>query len=99
MTDPEELQQRPDMSTKEAFEQAHIGAGRPMLLQPFLSGVLADTELQTSRRFTDFVLRSPACGTPAVPAAGMRAIPDQLARPLRRRIFRGAGSFRGAGPR
>lgn len=90
VTDPEELQQRPDMSTKEAFEQAHIGGrvGR-MLLQPFLSGVLADTELQTSRRFTDFVLRSLARGTPAVPAAGMRAIPDQLARPLRRRIFRG----------
>ena len=69
-----------------------------MLLQPFLSGVLADTELQTSRRFTDFVLRSLAADTRR-PRGGMRAIPDQLARPLRRRIFRGAGSFRGAGPR
>jgi len=89
VTDPGELQQRPDMTTKEAFEKAHLGgrAGR-MLLQPFLSGVLADTELQTSRRFTDLVLRSLARGTPAVPAAGMRAIPEQLAHPLRRRIFR-----------
>ncbi len=89
VTDPGELQQRPDMSTKEAFEKAHLDgrAGR-MLLQPFLSGVLADTELQTSRRFTDLVLRSLARGTPAVPARGMRAIPEQLAQPLRRRIFR-----------
>jgi phytoene dehydrogenase-like protein len=89
VTDPAELQARPDMSTREAFEKAHLG-GRPgrMLLQPFLSGVLADPELQTSRRFTDLVLRSMARGTPAVPAAGMRAIPEQLARPLRRRIFR-----------
>lgn len=90
VTDPAELHARPDVSTREAFEEAHLGA-RPgrMLLQPFLAGVLADTELQTSRRFTDLVLRSLSRGTPAVPATGMRAIPDQLARPLRRRIFRG----------
>lgn len=90
VTDPAELQARPDMSTREAFEQTHLG-GRPgrILLQPFLSGVLADTELQTSRRYTDLVLRSLSRGTPAVPATGMQAIPEQLARPMRRRIFRG----------
>lgn len=87
--DPREVESRPDMSTQAAFDKAHIG-GRPTdaLLRPFLSGVLADTELATSRRFTDLVLRSLARGTPAVPAAGMRAIPEQLARPLRSRIFR-----------
>lgn len=89
VVDPKELQQRPDMSTLEAFEQAHLD-GKPvdLLLRPFLSGVLADRQLSTSRRFTDFVLRSMARGTPAVPAAGMQAIPDQMARPLRTRIFR-----------
>ena len=88
--DPTELQQRPDMSTREAFERAHLG-GKPgrLLLQPFLSGVLADPHLQTSRRFTDLVLRSLARGTPCVPANGMREIPEQLAKPLRSRIFRG----------
>lgn len=89
VTDPKELQARPDMSTQQAFEQAHL-SGKPMdlLLRPFLSGVLADTQLQTSRRFTDMVLRSLARGTPAVPDAGMQAIPEQLAAPLRNRIFR-----------
>lgn len=87
--DPRELETRPDMTTAEAFAKAHLG-GAPthLLLRPFLAGVLADTELITSRRFTDLVLRSLARGTPAVPATGMRAIPEQLARPLRSRIFR-----------
>ncbi len=90
VTDAKELQTRPDLSTAQAFEQAHI-TGKPidLLLRPFLSGVLADPELATSRRFTDLVLRSLARGTPALPAQGMRAIPDQLARPLRGHIFRG----------
>jgi phytoene dehydrogenase-like protein len=89
VTDPAELQQRPDMTTQEAFKRAHINdKAVNRLLQPFLSGVLADEDLQTSRRFTDLVLRSLARGTPAVPAGGMQAIPDQLARPLRSRIFR-----------
>ena len=90
VTDPEELQQRPDMSTREAFARTHL-RGKPMhlLLQPFLAGVLADPEMETSRRFTDLVLRSLVRGTPAVPAAGMQAIPDQLAHGLRSRIHRG----------
>ncbi|MEZ5185105.1 MAG: FAD-dependent oxidoreductase [Candidatus Nanopelagicales bacterium] len=89
VVDAEELQRRPDISTQKAFERAHIGR-KPaeLLLQPFLSGVLADDRLETSRRATDLILRSLARGTPAVPAVGMRAIPDQLARPLRSRIFR-----------
>lgn len=90
VTDPREIELRPDVSTGEAFSQAHIGE-RPMqrLLQPFLSGMLADPDLNTSRRFTDLLLRSMARGTPGVPATGMQAIPDQLARGLRSRIFRG----------
>lgn len=90
VTDPREVERRPDVTAREAFAEAHIGA-RPMqlLLQPFLSGVLADPDLNTSRRYTDLVLRSLVRGTPAVPAMGMQAIPDQLARGLRSRIFRG----------
>ena len=90
VTDARELQQRADVSTEEALAQGHV-KGKPidLLLRPFLSGVLADTELSTSRRFTDLVLRSLARGTPAVPAQGMQAIPEQLARPVRSHIFRG----------
>ena len=90
VTDPRELGQRPDMSTREAFARSHLGGtAMSLLLTPFLSGVLADPDLRSSRRFTDFVLRSLVRGTPSVPAVGMQAIPDQLARPLRSRIFRG----------
>ncbi len=51
-------------------------------LRPFLSGVFLETELATSSRFFDLVLRSFARGTQCVPAAGMGAIPRQLAEGL-----------------
>jgi predicted NAD/FAD-dependent oxidoreductase len=49
------------------------------VLAPFLAGVLFDDSRSTSRRFVELVLRSFVRGTPAVPAAGMGAIPRQLA--------------------
>ncbi|WP_445256858.1 FAD-dependent oxidoreductase [Nocardioides aurantiacus] len=49
------------------------------VLRPFLAGVLADEGLTTSRRLAEMVLRSFVRGTPAVPARGMQALPDQLA--------------------
>jgi phytoene dehydrogenase-like protein len=52
------------------------------VLRPFLSGVFLESELATSSRFADLVLRSFARGTLGVPAAGMTAIPRQLAEGL-----------------
>lgn len=49
------------------------------VLRPFLSGVLADDELSTSRRLVELIARSFIRGTPAVPRSGMQAIPEQLA--------------------
>lgn len=49
------------------------------VLRPFLSGVFLDSELRTSRRFLDLVLKSFVRGTPGVPAKGMQRIPEQLA--------------------
>ena len=51
-------------------------------LRPFLSGVFLEGELVTSSRFLDLVLRSFGRGTQSVPAAGMGAIPAQLAEGL-----------------
>lgn len=51
-------------------------------LRPFLSGVFLDPDLETSSRFLDLVWRSFARGTQCVPAGGMGAIPEQLARGL-----------------
>ncbi len=74
------LRQRPDRPIGEAL--ASWGVGRRALervVAPFLSGVFADEQLQTSRRYADLVLRSFVRGTPAVPARGMQALPAQLA--------------------
>ncbi len=51
-------------------------------LRPFLSGVFLEEELTTSSRFFDLVWRSFARGTQCVPAAGMGALPAQLAERL-----------------
>ncbi|QBR92247.1 FAD-dependent oxidoreductase [Nocardioides euryhalodurans] len=55
------------------------GALTERVLRPFLSGVLGETELASSQRMASFLLRSFARGNPSVPAAGMQAMPDQLA--------------------
>jgi phytoene dehydrogenase-like protein len=49
------------------------------VLRPFLSGVLGEGELATSAAYVRLVWRAFAIGTIAVPAAGMGAIPAQLA--------------------
>jgi phytoene dehydrogenase-like protein len=61
------------------------------VLRPFLSGVFLESELATSSRFADLVLRSFARGTLGVPAAGMGAIPRQLAEGLDVRLNTAVG--------
>ena len=76
----ESLCRDPDVTTEEALR--HAGVDRSLmeqLLRPFLSGVLLESELSTSRRFLDVVLKSFIHGTPGVPALGMQRIPEQLA--------------------
>lgn len=58
---------------------APFGQVTRQVLEPFLAGVLFDDSMTTSRRFADLLLRSFVRGTPAVPARGMQAIPEQLA--------------------
>ncbi|WP_253885418.1 NAD(P)/FAD-dependent oxidoreductase [Actinokineospora diospyrosa] len=64
---------------------ANYGITGPLydrFVRPFLSGVFLDPDLTVPSRFAEFVVRSFARGTIGVPAAGMRAIPDQLAAAL-----------------
>lgn len=49
------------------------------LFRPFLAGATLDRGLMTSGRFLRFVIRMFADGAGAVPAAGMQAIPEQIA--------------------
>jgi len=77
---PASLRTDPDVTSEEALRRA--GADRVLMervLRPFLSGVFLESELTTSRRFLDMVLRSFVRGTPGVPALGMARIPEQLA--------------------
>jgi phytoene dehydrogenase-like protein len=77
---PAALRNEPDVTALEALRRA--GADSTLierLLRPFLSGVFLESELTTSRRFLDLVLRSFVRGTPSLPAQGMQAIPEQLA--------------------
>jgi len=77
---PASLRTDPDVTSEAALRRA--GADRLLMervLRPFLSGVFLESELTTSRRFLDMVLRSFVRGTPGVPALGMARIPEQLA--------------------
>jgi phytoene dehydrogenase-like protein len=74
------LLRAPDVTSEEALRRA--GADDLLMetvLRPFLAGVFLESELATSRRFLDVVLKSFVRGTPAVPALGMQRIPEQLA--------------------
>ena len=80
---PAALSGEPDITAEDALRRA--GADRTLMervLRPFLSGVFLESDLTTSRRFLDLVLKSFVQGTPSVPALGMQRIPDQLARGL-----------------
>jgi len=89
----ESLRRDPDVTTEEALRRA--GADRTLMervLRPFLSGVFLESELSTSRRFLDVVLKSFVRGTPGVPAEGMQRIPEQLAAGLDVRLGHRVGS-------
>lgn len=64
------------------------GAGLEHFLRPFLAGVLGEDELNTSSRYVDLVWRSFVRGRVGVPAAGMSAVPHQLAARLPDGILR-----------
>ncbi len=61
--------------------QAHGLDGRigEAVIRPFLAGVLAEDDLTTSAIFARLLVRSFVRGTPSIPAAGMQALPEQLA--------------------
>ena len=71
------IRARVDAGVGEAYSQ--FGPLTDRVLTPFLTGVLFDDSMTSSRRFADLLLRSFVRGTPSVPAAGMGAIPAQLA--------------------
>lgn len=77
----------PDADLGRSLDHAKVtGRLRHEVLEPFLTGVLADDSGTTSANFTRLLLRSFLLGTPGVPALGMAALPAQLSARLQRPV-------------
>lgn len=71
---------RDDVSTADALRAAGFSdAIVNRFFTPLVGGIQLDPELRDSRRMFDVIFRMLADGDSVVPAAGMQAIPDQLA--------------------
>ena len=69
-----------DISTLEALNSSKINKDLlNKLLRPFLQGVFLESNLDTSRKFLDTVLKTFLKGTPSIPEKGMQQIPLQIA--------------------
>ncbi|MFD7612428.1 NAD(P)/FAD-dependent oxidoreductase [Streptomyces sp. NPDC059828] len=70
----------PDRSTAAALSRAGLSeAAIDRVVRPFLSGVFLEDRMETSARFFHLVWRSLIRGTLGLPAAGISAVPTQLA--------------------
>jgi phytoene dehydrogenase-like protein len=75
-----QLLTRPEMSTAARLTAAGVSDRMvESFWRPLFGGIQLDPELAVSSRRFDVILRMLATGGTAVPAAGMGAIPDQLA--------------------
>ena len=71
---------RRDVSALQAWRDAGLSEETvDRVLRPFFGGVVLDTEFDTSRRFLDLMMRMFVRGRSTLPAAGMQAMPQQLA--------------------
>lgn len=71
---------RPDSELAASLDAAGVtGRLRREVLDPFLTGVLADRDGTSSTAFVRLLMRSFLRATPGVPALGMQALSDQLA--------------------
>ncbi len=78
--DPRELLRGPDIPTGRYLRDLGFSARFvDRFLGPLFAGIQLDPALGTSRRMFDTIFRSLTIGESAVPAAGMGAIPQQLA--------------------
>jgi phytoene dehydrogenase-like protein len=85
----DELFGRPETSAAERLAAEGFSADMiESFLRPLMGGVLLDRTLGASSRMLEFVFRMLAEGDTALPAAGMQAIPDQIAAALPRDTLR-----------
>lgn len=71
---------RNDLTLGEGWDAAGLrGPLRTAVLEPFLAGVLAESDGETSNAFARLLVRYFAFGRPGLPAQGIAALPEQLA--------------------
>lgn len=76
----EQMWERPERATIDVLRDAGFAETTiDRFFRPFFGGVFFDRELATSSRMFEFVFRMFSAGRAALPAAGMQAIPEQLA--------------------
>jgi glycine/D-amino acid oxidase-like deaminating enzyme len=69
-----------DRAARDGWDRAGFaGPLREEVLEPFLSGVIADARFDTSDSFVRMLVRLFALGSPGLPERGIRALPMQLA--------------------
>jgi phytoene dehydrogenase-like protein len=87
LVDPKGMMREADSELTSSLDAAGVrGPLRHQVLEPFIAGVLADSHGISSANFTRLLVRMFALGRPGLPAAGMGALPRQLARPLGDRV-------------
>jgi len=80
---------RDDEPYGRSLDRARVtGQLRTGVLDPFLAGVLGEDTGASSARFVALLARAFMLGSPAVPARGVRALPDQLAAALPSEVLR-----------
>ena len=74
---------RPDRTWAADLDACQVrGSLREGVLEPFLAGVLAESDGSTSANFVALLVRSFLLGTPAVPSLGMSRLPELIAASL-----------------
>ncbi len=79
----------PDCSRADRMAQAGLTGPLRRVVDAFVAGVVLEDDGSTSNGFTQFLLRMFALGSPGLPQRGMRALPEQLADRLHRRVSTG----------
>lgn len=74
------IDRRQDVHARDEWSRLHVtDRAADVVLRAFLSGVLLESEMTTSSRFVNFLMRMFVRGDSTVPATGMQAVPEALA--------------------
>ena len=94
-----EILTAPQVTTAEALRLEGFSSGLvEAFFRPFLGGIFLDPTLETSSRLFAFVVKMFSEGEAALPAAGMQAVPRQLAEGLPEAALRYGATVESAGP-